>query len=144
MSNGMMYNDRHDILTTIFQAMHEKDAIMDTPECVFSRYIYMFDNSLDFSNVEHYLEMHKAIGEALDFPEYYGCNWDAFWDCLTDLLGRSIYIEIIGLEVIERKFPSASQKMIEILKEFKHYENDEYASQIRIEIVSGETRVSLT
>ncbi len=44
MSKGMMYNDRHDILTTIFQAMDGKDAVMDVPECDFSRYIYMFDN----------------------------------------------------------------------------------------------------
>ena len=44
MSKGTVFEDRHDILTTIFQAMHGKDAIMDTPECVFSRYIYMFDN----------------------------------------------------------------------------------------------------
>lgn len=44
MSKGTVFKDRHDILTTIFQAMHGKDAIMDTPECVFSRYIYMFDN----------------------------------------------------------------------------------------------------
>lgn len=106
-------------------------------------YQYKEIYSIDFSNVEHYLEMHKTIQAALDFPEYYGCNWDAFWDCLTDLLGRPIHIEIIGLEVIERKFPSASQKLVEILKEFKHSENDEYAHQIQIEIVSGQTRVRL-
>ena len=44
MSKGTVFDDRHDILTTIFQAMDGKDAIMDTPECVFSHYIYMFDN----------------------------------------------------------------------------------------------------
>jgi RNAse (barnase) inhibitor barstar len=106
--------------------------------------LYKEKYSIDFSNVEHYLEMHKTIGEALDFPEYYGCNWDAFWDCLTDLLGRPIHIEIIGLEVIERKFGSAAHKMMEILKEWKHSENDEYAGQIQIEIVSGDMRVSLS
>ena len=106
--------------------------------------LYKEKYSIDFSNVEQYLEMHKTIGEALDFPEYYGCNWDAFWDCLTDLLGRPIHIEIIGLEVIERKFGSAAQKMREIPKEWKHCENDEYAGQIQIEIVSGDTRVSLS
>lgn len=26
-----------------------------------------------------------ALGEALDFPDYYGRNWDAAWDCLTEL-----------------------------------------------------------
>ena len=44
MSNGTMYNDRHDILTTIFQATDGKNAIMDISECEFLHYIYMFDN----------------------------------------------------------------------------------------------------
>lgn len=27
----------------------------------------------------------EGIGEALGFPDYYGANLDALWDCLTDL-----------------------------------------------------------
>ena len=27
----------------------------------------------------------EAIGKALDFPDWYGHNWDALADCLTDL-----------------------------------------------------------
>jgi hypothetical protein len=26
-----------------------------------------------------------ALGEGLAFPDYYGQNWDAAWDCLTEL-----------------------------------------------------------
>ncbi|HYQ38930.1 MAG TPA: barstar family protein [Pseudomonas sp.] len=26
-----------------------------------------------------------ALGATLQFPDYYGQNWDAAWDCLTDL-----------------------------------------------------------
>lgn len=39
-----VFEDRHDVLTAIFQAMNGKPAIMDTPECIFQHYIYMFDN----------------------------------------------------------------------------------------------------
>ncbi len=99
--------------------------------------------TIDFTNVEHYLEMHGVIWHALDFPDYYGCNWSAFWDCLTDMYGDPIHIEIIGLDVIERKFGDSAGKMIEILKRFKHFNNDLFSHDIKIEIVSGDTRVSL-
>ena len=95
--------------------------------------------TIDFTNVKYYLEMHGVIWHALAFPDYYGCNWDAFWDCLTNMVGRPIHIEIIGLDVIERKFDGTAERMIEILREFKHYEDDEFVDDIRIEIVDDDT-----
>ena len=106
-------------------------------------YKYKDKYTIDFTKVEYYLEMHFSIRDALDWPDYYGCNWDAFWDCLTDMVGRKIHIEILGLDVIERKFGKEVQTMIDILKEFKHYRDDKYSHEIQIEIVSGDTRVSL-
>ena len=72
---------------------------------------------VDFTNVKYYLEMHEVIKKSLDFPDYYGRNWSAFWDCLNDMYGESMHIIIIGIEVIERKFGDAAEKMIGILGE---------------------------
>ena len=99
--------------------------------------------TIDFTDVKNFLEMHFVIKEALDFPDYYGCNWDAFWDCLTDMVGRPVHIEIIGLNVIEQKFGDEAKKMVDVLKEFKHYRSDKYAKDIRIEIVIGERRFEI-
>lgn len=99
--------------------------------------------TVDFTHVNYYLEMHGVIWKALDFPDYYGCNWDAFWDCLTDMYGDPIHIEIIGIEVIERKFGDAASKMIKILKRFKHFNNDLFSDSIKIEIVRENTRECL-
>jgi RNAse (barnase) inhibitor barstar len=98
---------------------------------------------IDFREVKYYLEMHGVIWKALKFPDYYGCNWDAFWDCLTDMVGRPVNMEIIGLDVIEKKFDGAAKMMIDTLREFKHYDNDRYLREIKIEIVCGDTRVAL-
>ena len=76
---------------------------------------------IDFRETVYYLEMHQTLQKALDFPDYYGCNWDAFWDCLTDMYGEPIRIEIVGIENIERRFEDATEKMLAILKEFKYY-----------------------
>ena len=29
--------------------------------------------------------LHQRIRKAFGFPDYYGENWDAMWDCLTDV-----------------------------------------------------------
>ena len=95
---------------------------------------------IDFTGVNYCLEMHFVIRDALKFPDYYGCNWSAFWDSPTDMYGDPIHIEILGLDVIEQKFDDASEKMISILKKFKHFNNDLFAKDIKIEIVEKSGR----
>ena len=98
---------------------------------------------IDFTNVETYWDMHFTIRDSLDFPDYYGCNWDAFWDCLTDMLGRPINIEIFGLDVIERKFGNnIAKELIDTFRELK-YENDRYTDNIKITIVNGDISVEI-
>lgn len=98
---------------------------------------------VDFHNVKNYLEMHFVIRKSLEFPDYYGCNWSAFWDCLTDMYGDPLHITIKGLETIRKRFDDAADKMIEILKRFKHYPNDMFAKDIQIEIINADSSVTV-
>lgn len=88
---------------------------------------------LDFSKIKYYSELHEIIKKELDFPDYYGKNWDAFWDCLTDMVGRPINIEVRGIEKLEQNYGECAATMISILKEFKHY--GIFAPEIQICIV---------
>ena len=99
--------------------------------------------TIDFRDVEYYMEIHPIIKHAMDFPDYYGCNLDALWDCLTDMLGMKLHIEILGLDLIERKFGDTAKKLIDIFKEFKHHDDDRYSDDILIEIVSGDVRIEV-
>ena len=89
------------------------------------------------------MEIHFIIQKALDFPDYYGGSLDALWDCLTDMSGRPIHVQIIGLEVIEKNFDDYAKKLIDTFRELKHYRGDKYSHEIQIEIVRGDIRVSL-
>ena len=100
--------------------------------------------TLDFSKVNYINEVHQIIKDELDFPDYYGMNWDAFWDFLTDMVGDPIHIEIVGMETVQRKFSRHAQIMLETLKDLKHLDNDDYKNQIRIEIVIGEARYEIS
>ena len=101
--------------------------------------------TIDFTKVEHYIEMHKVIQEALDFPDYYGANWDAFWDCITDFIdSRGLDIEIIGLDKIYSRFKEDVDIFVDCLKDLKHIYDDEYANVVKIVIHHGGTKVELT
>lgn len=52
---------------------------------------------LDLTGCTDREDLHQRIRKTFGFPEYYGKNWDALWDCLTDLFGvddqRQIHIK---------------------------------------------------
>ena len=98
---------------------------------------------IDFTNVNYYLEMHAVIMYSLDFPDYYGCNWDAFWDCLNDMYGDPTYIKIIGIEVIERKFDDEAEQIIGILQEAKHDCEKYFPDSFKIEILREDGTVTI-
>ena len=100
--------------------------------------------TLDFSNVNYINEVHQIIKKELDFPDHYGMNWSAFWDCLTDMIGDPIHIELIGMERVQNKFPRHAQIMLETLKDLKHLDNDDYKDLIKIEIILGKARYEIT
>ena len=99
--------------------------------------------TLDFTSVNYINEVHEIIKEGLGFPDYYGRNWDACWDCLTDMVGDPLHIELVGFEKIQSKFPRDAKIMLNILKRLKHWSNNEYADITKIEIVLGEARHEL-
>ena len=98
---------------------------------------------IDFSNIEYYRDIHYTLQESLDFPDYYGCNWDACWDCLKGLTGEPLHIEIIGLDVVERKFDDTANTILKLLRMLKHYNNDRYAHEIMIELVKDDIRIEI-
>ena len=44
---------------------------------------------LDFTDCKYPADIHRVLKESFGFPEYYGANWDALWDCLNDLFFSS-------------------------------------------------------
>lgn len=50
---------------------------------------------LDFSKCTTRRELHEELAAKFAFPEYYGHNLDALWDCLTDLDSEDITVKIM-------------------------------------------------
>ena len=67
---------------------------------------------VDFRNVEYYIEIHEVLKRDLEFPDYYGGNLDALWDCLTDMLGDISIIEMYNSEVISKNITKNGKELL--------------------------------
>ena len=108
-------------------------------------YEYKEKYILDFTNMKNWRYFHAIIAKEFDFPNYYGCNWSAFWDCITDLVdSEGLDIEIIGLDKIYGDYKKDVDIFIELLKDLKHVYNDRYKDVVKIVIHHGNSKVELT
>ena len=55
---------------------------------------------VDFSEVKQYGDIHKILRRDLEFPDYYGGNLDALWDCLSCYCRRELNVRIYGSKSI--------------------------------------------
>jgi len=53
---------------------------------------------IDICDMRDRRDLFKAFSEQLKFPDYFGNNWDAFYDCLTDLSWLSRNTTLIVIE----------------------------------------------
>ncbi len=50
-----------------------------------------------------------------DFPDCFGKNFDAFWDCLRDCFMKDVVICVKGLDTLPENFEGYMQKFIKVL-----------------------------
>ncbi len=98
---------------------------------------------LDFSKADSILKVHQVIKAGLDFPNFYGCNLDALWDCLTEMVGGNVYIALENFDAVEQKFGEYAENLLETFRDFKHVSGDKYCGQITIEVVNKKARYKI-
>lgn len=77
---------------------------------------------IDLKNVSTKEELQILLKQKLDFPDYYGENWDAFWDTITGLVELPEKIIFENWSVIENYIPGEAN----LLKEMFHNFNKKY------------------
>lgn len=55
----------------------------------------MDEITLDCTGLETKAQLHAALADALSFPDWYGNNLDALYDCLTDL-DEPVHLHLVG------------------------------------------------
>lgn len=71
--------------------------------------------TLDLANCKYLGELHQRIKTALDFPEHYGENWDAFWDSIQFDTPVN-FIKIIGEDTVAENLKPQLEKLHKLLQ----------------------------
>jgi len=59
----------------------------------------------DLSQIDTVRDLHALFARTLHFPEWYGPNWDAFWDVIIGLVEMPGKLQLIGWESFRDRFP---------------------------------------
>ena len=90
--------------------------------------------TLDLTGCKYLGEIHQRIRKAFDFPDFYGEDWDAFWDLLWSECDADKVV-IIGGETVSKKLMPSVEMIKQILQELKEHRK-KYGDLIEIEIHS--------
>ena len=72
---------------------------------------------LDFSQCKNFGEIHKIIKEKLGFPDYYGENLDALWDCMRFYTNDNLKVIVKGMSLLPKDWSDYTEKIIEIFND---------------------------
>ena len=75
---------------------------------------------LDFSGCQYLNELHERIQVALEFPDYYGKNLDAFWDCINRDCDID-FVTIKGCADIAAELKSTVEKILTFFEKNKFF-----------------------
>ncbi|QFY85562.1 barnase inhibitor [Bacillus subtilis] len=77
----------------------------------------------DFENIE---VLHDVLKDKLDFPNYYGRNLDALWDCLTGWVDLPLTLVLINFEFSKKFLGSYADDVLEVLLKAQEELEDEF------------------
>ena len=72
--------------------------------------------TIDLTDCKYLMDLHERIRVSLGFPEWYGKNWDALWDCLRYLFYRrgDFRVNIYGFMSLPEDLREYCKTMLEI------------------------------
>lgn len=74
--------------------------------------------SVDVGQVQSKDELHRLLSRELGFPDFYGRNWDAFWDAITGLIEMPSQLTVVGMARLRQRLPREAANLTESLQEY--------------------------
>lgn len=81
----------------------------------------MNEKTLDLRQVHTKHDLHNLLASELDFPDWYGNNWDAFWDVIRDidLVTLPKRLILLGFKELSEKLPKDTEVLQKCFADLK-------------------------
>ena len=76
---------------------------------------------LDLAPARSKQALHRLLAQGLGFPDHYGMNWDAFWDCVRDdeQSRLPLHLVLAGMASLEQSLPHEARMLQQLLRELQ-------------------------
>ncbi|MDR2899741.1 MAG: barstar family protein [Clostridiales bacterium] len=76
---------------------------------------------IDFSKAKYVMDLHYIIKESFQrsvegFPDFYGNNLSALWDCLTGFIETPVEIVLTGIDSLSKDLKEEAYEMIKVFE----------------------------
>ena len=78
---------------------------------------------IDLNSVQNSEELHDLLKKKLGFPDFYGMDWNAFWDAITGLVELPEKLICIGWNDMIKKLPEDAKIMKYYLDKYEEKHN---------------------
>ena len=95
---------------------------------------------VDFTGCKNLDEIHAQFKRVFDFPDYYGENWSAFWDCMREMVGDPMYVEIHGFADFEKLSAWNANIFKESMEDLVNFAGGKYSHITIVKYVDGACR----
>lgn len=85
--------------------------------------------TVDFTNCKSHLQIHLLLKETFGFPEHYGKNLDALWDCLWEYCYSPARVLVTGANSHEGELKEYFAKILTIFERL-HQEDEDIIIQV--------------
>lgn len=72
----------------------------------------MEERIIDCTQIETREDLHRIFRETLSFPEWYGSNLDALYDCLTEITGK---VRLLDWEIAQARLGAYGEKAKKVI-----------------------------
>ncbi len=77
--------------------------------------------TIDGRQIKDEEDFHHIIKQVLDFPDFYGENLDALWDCLTGFIEVPTTVIWMNFKLSRENLGQRAEQIVEVFKDAEPY-----------------------